>query len=78
MHNRKCSICSKNDYPLAEHAMGSIPGIITCGISLEWGPLSLKRQDLINPLSVATDLIGTHDTSLDVLPPLYSVESAHL
>ena len=31
-----------------------------------------------NPLSVASDLRGTHDTSLGALPPLYSVESAHI
>ena len=32
----------------------------------------------VNPPLVATDLRGTHDTSLGALSPLYSVESAHL
>ena len=32
----------------------------------------------LNPPSVATDMRGTHNTSLGALPPLYSVESAHL
>ena len=32
----------------------------------------------LNPPSVTTDLRGTHGTSLGALPPLYSVECAHL
>ena len=31
----------------------------------------------INPLSVATDLRGTHDTSLSALPP-YTVLNPHI
>ena len=39
---------------------------------------TLPMSPPVNPPSVATDLRGTHDTSLGALPPLYSVESGHL
>jgi hypothetical protein len=37
-----------------------------------------SKNNFINPLSVAPDMSGTHDTSLGALPSLYSVESTHL
>jgi hypothetical protein len=44
----------------------------------EVADLKIGGRIIINSPSVATDLRGTHDTSLGALPPLYSVESAHL
>ena len=44
--------------------------------------LLLQESDcytsLFNPPWIASDLRGTHDTSPGALPPLHSVESAHL
>ena len=50
------------------------------GIMLQTNLLYLYNTNFleVNPPPVATDLRGTHHTSLDALPPLYSVESAHL
>ena len=45
---------------------------------IKWSEKVNNEEDAFNPPSVATDLRGTHDTSLGALPPLYSVESAHL